>query len=98
MFLIDQEKRRLIDLAIASGRRRLSDQTSFVHLSYETEGAKHDTIPLFENFCYALGLFRSKLTEDIAEGKALLERLFAFEVEGNFPVYLHEYPVCRNRR
>lgn len=97
MLLIDQDKRRLIDLALATGRKRLSRQTGFIHHCYETEGELHGTIPLFENFCYALALFRSRLSEDIAEGKALLERLFAFEVNGNFPVYLHEFPQCRSR-
>jgi hypothetical protein len=28
------------------------------------------------------------------EAKALLEKLLAFEVEGNFPLYLHEFPRC----
>ncbi len=29
--------------------------------------------------------------------KTLLENLLVFEVEGNFPVYLHEYPQCKDR-
>src|ERR1700733_5471312 len=91
------EKRHLIDLAIVVARKRLSSQTSFVHFCHEAEGVKHDTIPLFENFCYMLALFRSRLSGDIAEGKALLERLLGFEAEGNFPVYLHEYPTCLYR-
>ncbi|MBS3904129.1 MAG: hypothetical protein KGZ39_02240 [Simkania sp.] len=97
MLLIDHNKRKLIDLSLSAGRRRLSAQTGFVHCCYEEEAACHHTIPLFENGCYVLALFRSRLSEDIAEGKALLERLLAFEIEGNFPVYLHEFPQCRSR-
>jgi hypothetical protein len=45
---------------------------------------------------YAYALIRSKLTLNIQEGKALLEKLFCFEKEGNFPIYLHEYPTCKD--
>jgi len=91
------EKRTMVELCLKASRRRLSQQTGFVHLHYDAEETCQHTIPLFENFCYVLGLFRSRLSEDIAEGKALLERLLAFENEGNFPVYLHEFPQCKNR-
>ncbi len=97
MLVVDEEKRRLVDGHLHAARKRLSAQTGFVHHCYEAEIPQHDTIPLLENFCYALALFRSRLSEDVAEGKALLERLLAFEVDGNFPVYLHEFPQCRNR-
>ena len=97
MLVVQEEKRRFIDMAIAYGRKKLSSQTGFVHHCYEADEKQYDTIPLFENFCYALALFRSRLSEDIAEAKAILERLLAFEVNGSFPVYLHEYPHCRNR-
>ncbi len=97
MLVIQEEKRRLIDLALACGRKRLSSQTGYVHLCYEADEKQHDTIPLLENFCYVLALFRSRLSEDIAEAKAMLEKLLVFEVHGNFPIYLHEYPQCRSR-
>jgi hypothetical protein len=54
-----------------------------------------DTIPVFENFCFALALFRQKSSESVLEGKEIIERLLAFQTEeGNFPVFLHEYPKC----
>lgn len=89
-------KRKLIDLNLIAGRKAQSPQTGYVHLNYESETV-HDTIPIFENFCFILSLFRSRLIDNIAEGKALLEKLLIFEVEGNFPVYLHEYPQCKDR-
>lgn len=92
-----ENKRCLIDLCLKAGRRRLSALTGFVHLHHDPGQNQQQTVPLFENFCYVLGLFRSRLSEDVAEGKALLERLLSFEVEGNFPVYIHEFPECRNR-
>ncbi len=95
--IIDQEKRRLIDIGLAAARRRISPQTGWVHFCYETADARHDTIPLLENFCLVLALFRSRLSEDVLQGRELLQKLFAFEVSGHFPVYLHEYPHIRDR-
>jgi hypothetical protein len=61
-----------------------------------------DTIPAYENFCFALALIRQKSAEGVSEGKDLLERLYAFQApdstvwKGNFPTYLHDYPRCWN--
>lgn len=89
-------KRKMVDLNIAAARKMQSPQTGYVHLNYESHD-RHDTIPLLENFCFALALFRSRISESVLEGKTLLENLLVFEVEGNFPVYLHEYPQCKDR-
>lgn len=78
---------RLIDLAVSSGRARQSRRTGFVH--------QEETIPLYDNFCFALALFRQKTAEAVTEGKELIERLLAFQApDGNFPVFLHDYPRC----
>lgn len=82
------KKRLLIDLALKAGRKRQSPQTGFLHIG--------DTIPVYENACFALALFRSRLTDDVLEGKRILERLLGFEVNGHFPIHLHEYPECRD--
>ena len=79
---------KMPELALKAGRKRQSKQTGFVHFE--------DRIPLLENFCFALALFRSRLSENVLEAKALLERLLHFQVEGNFPIYLHEYPRCHD--
>lgn len=85
---------RLIDLSIAAGRKRQSPRTGLVHYFPGMEGHA-DTIPLYENFCMAFALFRLKTQEGVTEGKQLIERLLAFQAEdGNFPVYLHDYPKC----
>lgn len=76
----------LNDLIISAGRKRLSSRTHFVH--------DEETIPLYENFCFAFALFRQKTIESVKEGKDLIERLLSFQVEGNFPLYLHDYPHC----
>lgn len=94
---IVQEKRKMIELALEAGRKRQNSQTGLVHVCYESESSQHDTIPLFENACFALALFRSRLSENVLEGKAILEKILSFQVEGNFPIYLHEYPICKNR-
>lgn len=65
-------------------RIRQSHQTGFIH--------RKDVIPTFENFCFALTLFRTHIGEQIEEGKGLLKRLFAFYSKG-FPLYIHEYGV-----
>ena len=89
-------KRKMIELNLSAAAIAQSPQTGYIHLNYE-EIARSDTIPLLENFSFALALFRSRLTENVFKGKALLEKLLAFEVDGNFPVYLHEYPQCKDR-
>jgi hypothetical protein len=94
---LSQEKRKMVELALDAGRKRQNLQTGLVHFCYESESNKHDTIPLFENACFALALFRSRLSENVLEGKEIIEKILAFRVEGNFPVYLHEYPHCKSR-
>jgi hypothetical protein len=78
---------KLTDLALAAGRKRRSLRTRFVH--------DEETIPLYENFCFALALFRQRTADCITEGKELIEKLLPFQgADGNFPVYLHDYPRC----
>lgn len=91
--------RQLNEMALTSGRKRQSKQTGFVHLFYhETEEEIHQTIPLAENVYFILALLRTKISENIAEGKELLDRLLYFQnAEGNFPVYVHEFPKCNDR-
>lgn len=89
-------RRKMIDLNLLSALKRKSPETGYIHFNYSFQESR-DTIPLLENFCFVLALFRSRTTDLIAEGKALLEKLLIFEVEGNFPIYLHEYPECKDR-
>ncbi len=78
---------RCLDLALTAGRKRQSPRTHLIH--------DEETIPLYENFCFALALFRQKTTESVTEGKELIERLLAFQTaEGHFPIYLHDFPRC----
>ncbi len=85
---------QVISLALAAGRSLQKKQTDFVHYCHESEDLiTHDTIPTLENALFALALFRSRLSDHVLEGKAILEKLLAFENGGNFPVYLHEYPA-----
>jgi hypothetical protein len=85
---------RLIDLAVNAGKKRQSPRTGFVHYFPKDEHAS-DTIPVFENFCFALALFRQKTTESVLEGKEIVERLLGFQTpDGNFPIYLHDFPKC----
>ncbi|MCE5317212.1 MAG: hypothetical protein LLG04_07605 [Parachlamydia sp.] len=90
--------RKLIDMAVSTGRKRQSKQTGYVHYHYHEE-EPHQTIPIAENLYFALALFRTRTVENIEEAKTLLERLLHFQnpQEGNFPIYLHEYPACPNR-
>lgn len=83
---------RTIDLSVAAGRKRQSARTGLVHLFANEEAL--DTIPLYENFCFAFALCRQKTAESVTEAKAIIERLLFFQCNGNFPVYLHEFPNC----
>lgn len=87
-----------VELALKAGRLKQSPQTGFVHHSYENLEKSSETIPVYENFCFALALFRTKIAENVLEGKALLDRLFAFQTPEGFPIYLHEYPQCKSRK
>lgn len=96
-----EQSRRLIEWAVASGRFFQSKQTGFVHL-FPGEENHAQTIPLLENALFVLALLRSRLVEQIQEAKKILKSLLAFQnqqadiQEGNFPVYLHEYPHCQD--
>lgn len=70
-------------IALEAGRFFQSRQTGFIHWG--------DCIPLYENLCFSLALFRSHVGERVEEGKEMLRRLLPFYSEG-FPLYLHEYP------
>jgi len=72
-------------IALETARKKQSSQTGFIH--------RDDLIPIYENLCFALSLFRTHVGEQVEEGKDLLKRLFGFFSEG-FPLYLHEYPSC----
>ncbi len=86
---------KAVELALKAGRKRQSELTRFVHHCSEHPEKSSETIPTYENFCFALALLRSRIAENVLEAKALLEKLLAFQVNSEFPVYLHEYPLCR---
>ena len=86
-----QDKRLLIDLALEAGKKYLSPQTGLIQWCYQDEKST-DTIPLYENLCYCLALFRTVIGDNIQEAKERLSHLLAFKREGRFPTYLHEFP------
>lgn len=91
------KQKKCVDLALEACLKRQSPRTGFVHYSglYEEHT---DVIPLYENFCFVAALYRQKTVEAALEGKDLLERLLAFQTaEGNFPLYLHDFPKCKDR-
>jgi hypothetical protein len=96
--------RQPIHLALTCARKFQSGQTGFIHYTYkkyDDEGS--DTIPFLENFLFALALLRFKMSDTIQEGKVIIDKLLHFQCDerheesGNFPVYIHEYPHCRDR-
>lgn len=86
---------RINELALKAGRQLQSPQTGLIHFCYENKSSR-DTIPTLENVAFALALMRSRMSDQVLEGKAILEKLLAFEVGGNFPVYLHQFPACHD--
>lgn len=84
-----------IEAAVKAGRKRQSPRTGFVHCFRGSDAS--DTIPTYENFCFALSLIHQKSAASVTEGLQIIQRLLAFQTEeGNFPYYLHEYPTCRD--
>lgn len=84
---------KVIHLALSAARSYRSSQTRLIHYNYSSENHQ-ETIPLYENICFALALLRTKEREKINEAKELITHLLSFEVDGDFPLYLHDYPTC----
>lgn len=99
----NESMRQLLEIAICCGRCWQSPQTGFIHYSYKkVDENYHHPIPTYENFVFALALLRSRNAENISDAKDLLQRLLHFqsregESSGNFPIYLHDYPSCKDR-
>ncbi|MBS4164510.1 Uncharacterized protein PRO82_001839 [Candidatus Protochlamydia amoebophila] len=92
-----------IENAIMVGRFYQSSQTGYLHYYHGMPiPATHQTIPIYENVLFVLALLRSRLIENIHEAKQLLQNILAFqsqvsgETQGNFPIYLHQYPICHH--
>ncbi|OGN63605.1 MAG: hypothetical protein A3E80_02930 [Chlamydiae bacterium RIFCSPHIGHO2_12_FULL_49_9] len=97
--ILDELKKQIsfLDLALLAAQKRKSPRTGFCHLCYTDESAT-DTIPTYENFCFAFALLRQKTADAVTEGKEKLQKLLRFQTEeGNFPIYLHEYPESWDR-
>lgn len=97
--------RQLVELAVNCGRKRQSGQTGLVHHYHGAhEGEPHLAVPIVENLLFVLALFKSRTMENIAEAKEILDRLLHFQNghigevgAGNFPLYLHDFPQCKDR-
>lgn len=94
--------RQLLELAICCGRGWQSPQTGYIHYCYTLQDEpSHHPIPTYENLLFVLALMRSRTVENITDGKTLLHHLLYFqsheeESKGNFPIYLHDYPFCKD--
>ncbi len=99
---IEDVIRKFNEMALTAGRNRVSEQTGFVHHHYHIDGVAQ-SIPVLENVIFAYTLLKNKSVETIQEAKELLEKILHFQCleeglsEGNFPIYLHEYPQCKDR-
>ncbi|MCE2983418.1 MAG: hypothetical protein LW832_07620 [Parachlamydia sp.] len=87
--------KEIVELSLQAGRSFKSSQTGFVHYCHQLPVPQfHQSVPLYENFLFALSLFRSKLVDNIQEAKELLAKLLHYQNDkGNLPYYLHDYPV-----
>ena len=92
--------RQLVEMAVAFGRSLQSPQTGYLHHFHGQieNGNASLTIPTAENMLFVLALLRSKSVENGLEAKSLLDKLLHFQhSQGNFPLYLHEFPDCKDR-
>lgn len=90
--------RELNDLSLTTCRAIQSAETGFIHSFYGKIEPPHQAISVEDNLLFALSLCRLKTVEAVQEGKALLEKLLAYQnQEGQFPSYLHEFPHCFDR-
>ncbi len=96
--------REYVEKALRDVQPFLSTQTGLLHLHRDLyEGLPVQAAPTYENFLYALLLFRRKTVESIQQGKRQLSRLLSFQQMdpsrdqyGSFPSILTEYPECRD--
>ncbi len=89
--------RHSYEVAYHAGKRFKNKETGFI------ENPRYSGIPFYENALFTLALFRSKTQEGIIEAKQLLDKLIYFQQRnqelpsyGNFPIFLHEYPECKD--
>lgn len=95
---MDENLKKLMNLSLAAGEKRISQETDYLHLKYHSLDEVNQTIPLLENFLFTLSLFKTRSTENVTRAKGFLEKLLYFQIaDGEFPVYLHEYPECKDR-
>jgi len=100
---MDDTIKKLIDVAIGYGRKKTSAQTGYIHCCYYSlpEEVQYP-VPVLENVLFALALFRTRTVENMTEGKTIIEKLLSFQNKvaghsfGNFPLYLHDYPHCKD--
>ncbi len=85
---VEEFKRKPIELNLAAAKKRKSAQTGFIHYyPFSLPLEPHDTIPLYENFCYALALLRSRLSDHVLEAKSLL-------TSTNIPIVMIDARCC----
>lgn len=87
--------------AIEYARSRQSSLTTMIHLSHVSPHS-WETIPIFENLCFVIALFRSHVMANTLEGRELLDKILAFQISagehtGLFPRYVHEYPGVQRK-
>ena len=91
-----QSKREYTEKSLSVFSKYLSIHTGFIHYCYEDERSR-DTIPVFENLCYCLSLFRTSLVDNILLGREILAQIMRYQdADGNFPIYLHQFPKTFN--
>src|SRR5262245_26766287 len=90
--------RQFIRAAISTGRSYQSPQTGYFHFCYEKgDEEQQDSIPLKENFLFAMALLRTRNKYNMDEGRKILNNLLSFQrPDGNFPIYLHDFPKCKD--
>lgn len=93
-----ERAKALIEQALLAGRAFQSKQTGFIHYyPHQREDEGYQAVPLYENFLFALALLRIRLVEQVNEAKNLLRTLLHYQcANGNFPVYMHEYPSSKD--
>jgi hypothetical protein len=96
--------RQYVESAVRDIQPYVSSQTGLVHVHRDLySGIPVQAAPTYENFLYALLLFRRKTLESMQQGKELLDHLLSFQnldpssdQQGNFPALLTDYPLCKD--
>lgn len=86
--------KKLNNLNLQAALKRQDKDTGLIY--FDEKNPFHlatKKVPFIENLAYVLALFNHKNLDGFHAGEKMLEKLLFFYKEGNFPKYIHDFPI-----